>query len=242
MAPIMRHNAALGAGWVLSTNNEMNVLLGNNPYTPHYKTWHLGEQRGMTPDFRAYLDRVHNPNTPRVEMVREAVRNIIARPDIFLLRTANRIRAFWGFDYSVAGSIQQHWTDNGKKPLTAGGKIGVGAIFAAMGGGYVLVMLLAIAGLFLFQKAGAMDGRIAAFMMAIVLAVQFPYMLTHSNACYHTSLLGFFFPFAAVAIEEALAGKSGRWPALLRSKWFWLAAAAFILVQIEYAYWVIAYH
>ena len=41
VGPALRHNAALGAGWTLSTNNELNCLLGNNPFTPHYKpgTW-----------------------------------------------------------------------------------------------------------------------------------------------------------------------------------------------------------
>ncbi len=46
-----------GVGWSLSTNNQINYLLGNNPYTPHYKTWHLGESRAMSPQFRAYLSR-----------------------------------------------------------------------------------------------------------------------------------------------------------------------------------------
>jgi hypothetical protein len=87
-----------------------------------------------------------------------------------------------------------------------------------------------------------MDGRYAAFLIAIVLAGQFPYALTHSNACYHTPLLGFLFPFAAVAIDEARLGKSGPWPTLLRNKWFWFAIVAFIFIQAEYAYWVAAYH
>jgi hypothetical protein len=241
--PVLWHNASLGAGWVLSTNNEMNSLLGNNPYTPHYKTWQLGEVRGFnSAEFHAYMARFLNDHTPRSAMVHEAIRYILERPDIFLLRTANRLRAFWGFDYSIVGEIQKQWTANGKTTLTPGRKLGIVALFAANGGGYCLVMLAAIAGLFLFRKAGAMDGRDAAFLIAVVLAVQFPYALTHSNACYHTPLLGFLFPFAAVAIDEALQGKSGRWPTLLRSKWFWAAVAAFIFIQVEYAYWVAVYH
>jgi hypothetical protein len=241
--PIQHHNYTLKAGWVLSTNNEFNCLVGNNPYTPYYKTWHMSEGRGLNqPEFKAYLDRFSNPQTPRFEMVREAVRNILARPDLFALRTANRIRAFWGFDYSVAGSYLQYRTHNGQTPLSPAGKFGMFALFAAMGGGYVAVMLAAVAGLFLFRKADALDGRIAAFFMAMVLAVQFPYMLTHANACYHTSLLGFFFPFAAVALEQAFLGRNGLWPLLLRNKWFWCSVIVFLLIQVEYAYWVLAYH
>jgi hypothetical protein len=242
-APVLWHNASGGAGWVLSTNNEMNCLLGNNPFTPNYKTWQLGEGRGFdVAAFHAYMARFQNDHTPRSAMVHEAIRYILERPDIFLLRTANRIRAFWGFDYSVIGEIRKQWTANGKTELTRGGKLGVAALFAVNAGGYGLVMLAAIAGLFLFRKTGAMDGRAAAFLLAVVAAVQFPYALTHSNACYHTSLLGFLFPFAAVAIDAARLGTSGPWPTLLRNKWFWAAIVAFILIQVEYAYWVAVYH
>jgi hypothetical protein len=38
--PVAHHNASAGAGWVISTNNEQNLFLGNNPYTPNYTTWH----------------------------------------------------------------------------------------------------------------------------------------------------------------------------------------------------------
>lgn len=241
--PVLWHNASLKAGWVLSVNNEMNCLLGNNPYTPHYKTWQLGEGRGFnSPDFHAYMSKFLNKNTPRSAMVHEAIRYILERPDIFLLRTANRIRAFWGFDYSVVGEIRKLWTDNGKTELTPVGKCGILVLLTLNAGGYCLVMLATIAGLFLLRKANAMNGRDAAFLIAVVLGVQFPYALTHSNACYHTPLLGFLFPFAAVAIDQARFGKSGPWATLLHNKWFWAAIAFFILIQVEYAYWVVVYH
>jgi hypothetical protein len=227
--PVLRHNMALGAGWVLSTNNEWNCLLGNNPYTPCYKTWHLGEVRGMTPEVRAYVSQFQGKGVPRSAMVWEAIRNICRRPDLFALRTTNRVRAFWGADYHATCLLTEI---HGRRALP-------GPLLAEAGG-YCLLMFLVIAGLFFSVRA--MDVRCVWFLIAIVLAYQLPYALTHCNGAYHAAVIGLLFPFAGAALDEAQFGKKGGWPALFRNKWFWIAVAAFIFVQIEYAYWVFLYH
>jgi hypothetical protein len=229
IAPVLRHNASLDAGWVLSVNNELNCLLGNNPYTPHYNTWHLGESRAESPEFQAYLSRFRGKDVPRSAMVYEALRYIAERPDIFLLRTTNRIRAFWGFDYISSAKLK------GKC-----GKAELLAAFAAEGGGYCFVMLLAIGGLFLYRTV--MDAKYAAFLIAVVLAYQLPYALTHCNGSYHFPLLGLIFPFAAVTLDETRRRGIEVWRILRAAKWFWIASVVFILIQLEYAYQVLLYH
>jgi hypothetical protein len=230
VAPVLGHNASLGAGWVLSVNNELNCLLGNNPYTPHYKTWHLGEGRGPAfREYQAYISKFQGKDVPRSAMVHEAIRYVVERPDVFALRTANRFRSFWGFDCIASGSLSQKY-----------GKAATSVSLFAEAGGYCLLMLFVIAGLFL--APGAMDGRCAAFLIAVALAYQLPYALTHCSSAFHASVIGLLFPFAAVALDEARLGKSGGWPGLLRRKGFWLAVAVFLFMQIEYAYWLYRYH
>jgi hypothetical protein len=234
--PCLGHNYSLNAGWVLSVNNEWNCLLGNNPYTPYYKTWHLGETRGAsTPEIQAYLAKFKGKDVPRSAMVQEAIRYVKERPDIFALRTANRIRAYWGFDYLGSSVLMQT-----NKPL--------GALFLLLeASGYCLLMLLVFGSLFMvFGKMSAdssgMAARYAWFLIAMVLAYQFPYALTHAGGSYRFAIMGMLFPLAGLALDEACLGKRGGWPALLRRKGFWIVLGMFSLVQLEYAYWVLAYH
>jgi hypothetical protein len=241
VVPVLRHNACLDGGWVLSVNNEMNCLLGNNPYTPHYNTWYLGEGRGsLQPEFQAYLSSFRGKDIPRSAMAREAIRYVCQRPDIFLLRTVNRIRAFWGFTYIASGKAHAEFKAAGGGNLTVARKAESLALFCAEGGGYFLTICLAIGGLFMFRRG--MDGRYVAFLIVVVLAYQFPYAITHCNGSYHAPLMGFLFPFAALALDEARLGRAGGWPMLMRRKWFWIVIVVFFLMQIEYAYWIYAYH
>ncbi len=41
-------------------------------------------------------------------MMHDAIRYIRERPDIFVLRTANRIRSFWGFNYDSCALCSEH--------------------------------------------------------------------------------------------------------------------------------------
>jgi hypothetical protein len=235
VVPVLRHNASAGAGWFVSTNNERNLFLGNNPYTPNYKTWHWGQHpipESAPPEMKAYFSSFYKAENPRSAMIHETIRYIKERPDIFLLRTLNRIRAFWGFDYEVAGIVEGQWP--------ACGKVGVLAILAAEASAYALVMLLVIAGLFMFSKE--MELRYALFLIAVVLAYQLPYALAFGNGSYHPAVIGFVFPFAAVAIGQARLGRTGGWRQVLASKWFWIAVLGFVLVQLEYAYHVASFH
>lgn len=57
VAPTILHNARTGGGYSLSTNNERNFFLGNNPHTPWYKTSHFAQRTldELPPEIRTYL-------------------------------------------------------------------------------------------------------------------------------------------------------------------------------------------
>ena len=225
LAPVALHNRRHGAGATLSTNNEANFFYGNNPYTPHYKTSHLGQREAsqLDPAVRDYLQRFRNAPDPRAAMRNEALRYIGEHPGITAWRSANRIRAFWGFDYLMARNIQ---LDRG---------LGTGwllALTALEAGGYALVIALAL--VTLLCGAGELRRPAAWTALACVVAYQVPYALAFSAGTYHFPVMGLLFPFAGLAV----AGDPRREPPWLRarsSRALWLALAIFVAIQIEYA-------
>ncbi len=81
LAPVVKHQLDLGAGWCVSSNNEATFFYGNNPYTPHYKTWHLGSHGELgPPGYEAYLATFSGRADKRSAMLREAWRYILRVP------------------------------------------------------------------------------------------------------------------------------------------------------------------
>jgi hypothetical protein len=233
--PPVLHHAFLKEGWVVSTNNEMNVFLGNNPFTPNYKTWHLGGNVAKAlriPGYKDYLASVCNGPNPRSAMVHEALRYIREHPGIFLLRTANRIRAFWGFDHIAAATVRGGWPECGKPTVFL--------CLVVEAGGYCLVMLLVICGFFLASPA-AMAKQNTLLLIAAVLAYQLPYTLSFAYSIYHFPVMGLLFPFAGLSLDKAWRERAAFWPSIKGRKWLWTALGIFVLLQIEYACQVIAY-
>lgn len=221
--PVVRHNVRTGGGFTLSTNNERNLFLGNNPHTPHYKTGHFAQRSldELPPDVQNYLRSFYQSENPRQAMKQAAMNYIREHPGITLLRTANRARAFFGFDYIASRQIQQAfgWSAVAALPL-----------LALEAGGYLLVMTLALAGVFAV-KPFSHEGTW--WLLSLIAAYAGPYCLAFSAGTYHFPMLGLVLPFAGAAVV-ALA--DGRWREILSRRPTWLAWGAFFAVQIEYAW------
>lgn len=223
--PVMAHNAAYGQGWSLSTNNEMNFLMGNNPYTHHYKTSHLAQRRfdQMNPDAAAYFARFLDPGGTREAMREAAIRYVLEHPGITLWRTLSRVRAFWGFDYLMSRSIQN----------ASGGDLAVMLLYLCFeAGGYFLLMLGVISGLLLALRAGEVWPVVV--LIGFVLAYQAPYTLAFSSGAYHFPVMGLLMPIAALNF-------SASWKTLPVHRAgeravFWTATCLLVLIQIEYGY------
>ena len=106
--PVCAHDARCGAGWTVSTNNERNLFLGNNPYTPDYKTSHLGQRSldELEPGTRRYLESFYARVDERAAMQHAAIDYMRRHPARTSLRTLNRATSFWGFDYLASREIQ----------------------------------------------------------------------------------------------------------------------------------------
>jgi 4-amino-4-deoxy-L-arabinose transferase-like glycosyltransferase len=253
VVPVQAHNAGLGAGWTLSTNNERNFFLGNNPYTPNYKTSHLGQRSldELDPDTRSYLSSFYERQNARKAMQAEALGYITRHPLVTAYRTLNRATAFWGFDYLASRIIQEHfeWGKKGLLPL-----------LALEAGSYCAVMVLAIVALFGFRKGRstsipslssvppgktdserpsvpplAFDPFWALWLVLLAVAYELPYMAAFSGGTYHFPVIGLLIPLAAVPLA---AGGPRVWLAQLKGRpWAWVAIAALGLVQAQYAYY-----
>jgi 4-amino-4-deoxy-L-arabinose transferase-like glycosyltransferase len=233
MFPAVRHNHAVGQGWTLSVNNDQNLWLGNNPYTPNYKTYWLGQHDPayFGPVIRDYMLRfVYGSNpTPeqRTRARNEAKRYVLAHPAVTGLRTVNRVRAFWGFPYTISNNIRTDWHKGNAA-------FAVTLFFEA--GGYVLFGLLAIAAAVFARPL--IRGPRAVFLLLLVGAFELPYALDFSGGRWHYPVLGLVAPFAGLGLAWLTADRD-RWRRLLHSRAFLISAAVFLAVQAEYAYFVL---
>jgi 4-amino-4-deoxy-L-arabinose transferase-like glycosyltransferase len=232
--PVMAHNASQHQGWTVSTANEQNFWLGNNRYTPNYKTWHLGQHRAAeyAPEVARELRRFHVGHPSREDrraMLRDAIDFVEAHPAVTALRTANRARAFWGFDYTASGDVQTVFQLSG---------VEVAPLVALEVLGYWLLALLAIVGL--VRGRGSIRGGRALFLAAIVAGFELSYVVAYAAGRWHSPVIGFVVPFAALAVAPP-ADRRQWWRAALTSRAVWILAAVFFVVQLEYAYFVWRY-
>jgi 4-amino-4-deoxy-L-arabinose transferase-like glycosyltransferase len=230
IVPVMYYNATKGAGWTIATNAEINFFAGNNAYTPHYKTSHflMRPLEKLDPTVRLYIHNLLVRDDAREAMTREAMRYIYDHPVIFLWRTLNRIRAFWGFDYTMSRKIQWHY---------GLGLSGLALLLLAEAGGYCLVMLMTLAGMHWAWQEVHSQGRV--LLILLVLGYQLPYALALSTGVYHFPVMGLLIPFAGVGLSHALSEGSSRWALKRVSRKVWLSFALFLLIQLEYGYYAV---
>jgi 4-amino-4-deoxy-L-arabinose transferase-like glycosyltransferase len=230
--PTMLHNARLGGGLAISTNNERNFFLGNNAYTPSYKTSQLADRdaAALGPEAAAYIDAMTRRNdlAARRRMMDEASRYIGQHPLTTFWRTLNRARAFWGFDYIMSRQIQ-NTLDLGMPAFLP--------LLAAEAGGYLLVAAATIAAL-IVMRGEARAGAVA-LLLLLVIGYALPYTIAFSGGTYHFPVVWLVMPFAAVALSRALHERAAL-RLMVGDRRVVLAVALFVILQIEFAYHTLA--
>jgi 4-amino-4-deoxy-L-arabinose transferase-like glycosyltransferase len=230
IAPAVAHNAVNHEGPTISVNNELNVWIGNNPYTPNYRTDYLGQHdlSDFPPSERRYLRHYRYGPDPtraqRSEALNEAERFAGDHPAVTALRTANRVRGFWGFDYTISNLVRTSWGKGYKAE-------GVGLVFEA--GGYFVLALLVIVAL-LFARDVFRPGALW-FLIALIAAFQLPHALVYGAGRWHYPLLGLLAVLAGAGAAWLIKTRD-HWRRLGRSGAFWIATVLFFAIQAEYAY------
>jgi hypothetical protein len=225
--PACAHDARSGAGWTVSTNNERNFFLGNNPYTPDYKTSHLGQRslEELDVETRAYLESFYARPDERSAMQNAAIDYVVHHPARTTLRTINRATSFWGFDYLASREIQnwRGWSAARTLPL-----------LALEGASYLAVAALAIVTLFALRDAGRPEWRW--WLVALALGYELPYAVAFSGGTYHFPVVPLLVPLAAIAATRPVHA----WRSLRRTRGAWVALGVFMAIEAQYAYFAIA--
>jgi hypothetical protein len=213
--------------------NSQNLFFGNNASTPLYRTWWLGSHKagepGVPDEFSALLRSIQQQPLPVQESrYRQlALDHIRARPDLFVVRSLSRLRAFFALDtYSGAMAIKDY-----RLPPALG--YAAIAVEAAI---YGVVMVLALVCIANSARFGLLGSELV-ILLGIALLYALPYWLAFSHPGYRfpvLPLLGALAAIPAVALLErsqplaGLLGSPGRRAILLA------ALLGLLLIQVEW--------
>lgn len=217
----------------INSSNAMNFYLGNNEFTPLYRTWWFGShssgQDGVSSLFSEREKWLRSiPTSLRTRMYYDlALKHILSRPDLFLLRTINRFRCYFAFD-SNFGTIALKRLKLGL-PMAAG-ILGLDALC------YCFIFLGAI--LYLFgQGSSSLAKSQTETILIIALAYAAPYWISFAHPSYHLPIVPLFTVFSAVFgarfIEERSQGTENP-PALRKNIKLWIALLLFLYIQLEW--------
>ncbi len=220
---------------MINFSSTQNVFLGNNAYTPLYRTWWFathGEDESQLPEgYRAMNSEIaHLPWYQQNDLYRRmAFESIVSRPDLFAIRTFNRMRAYFAFD-SYTGSLLLNRYYTGRK-----------LAFAAIvldGTLYILLALCAL--LFLFTvSSGSERFRPTLTIAGMILIYAGPYFFSVAHPIYHFPIVPLLGLLAAALwcdildgrtrLDRTILGHGGKRIATT------LAIALFAYIQVEYA-------
>ena len=219
----------------INNANWENFYLGNNPQTPLYKTWPEGQAESGFP--KETLEQVRYvrslPPADQSRVYRKtAFEHILARPDLFLLRTLNRARAYFGFPIHHAEPLEKYLPTGAPRRLVG---MAISIMDAAF---YWPIMALAI--LFVFSPADPRarpDCLIP--ILGAVLVYALPYWISFSQPRFNFPVVPLFGVLAAGFVESLLQ-KGDEHPlaqvySVVRQNRGALAALAlFFYIQIEW--------
>ena len=217
--------------------NSLNFFIGNNTYTPLYKTWWFGSHSagtGGVPAAYTELQReiTAQPPAERERLYRsEALKHIAARPDLFVLRTLNRVRVYFALDSSTVGWMRLYGLVETPAAIAI---MAVEAVFyLAFLAGAVLAFLAPP------SNAGGRERQVVAAIAGLLYAL--PYFVAFSHPTYHFPVVILALSLAAGFVDrvarEPEPGTFARlWAAPGRRRWLLVAAALLVLVQLE---WVV---
>lgn len=221
----------LSGQWKINNSNGYNLYYGNNPWTPLYRTWYFGSHAKLQtdeirqfPEYEKVLRQALNlPATERGKALQKrAVEYVKHRPDLFLLRTVNRVRCFWGFDTFTAAHLHE------SRPGVRRWFPEVAALDAAC--------YLSIAGFAFFWIAAAPSSFWRRWetwlLMGTVLLYALPYWVSMSHPTYHFPVM------APLAVLGVLAYQVARCSEVENRTRGWIALAALLLIQLEWAFYL----
>lgn len=208
---------------------------GNNPLTPLYRTWPEGLAEVGFPDelkktLREVRSRLPEEREPWYRAM--ALRYIASRPDLFLLRTFNRFRAYFGFPIHVGEPVIQRFHVSQARSLIGLGLTLLDACF------YWPIMTLAILFLFNFPNSILKTDYLVA-MLGTALLYAMPYWVSMSQPRYNFPVVPLFAVLAVLFIDSWVErSRAEVFEPLLhsvkRKRALLFVLAFFVYIQIEW--------
>jgi 4-amino-4-deoxy-L-arabinose transferase-like glycosyltransferase len=205
-------SAVLVCGWLVKAHDmtgrfvmvndasTANFFFGNNPYTPLYKTWWFGSHGdgtyGVPAEYTAlYRSIQKEPKDLQNQTYRRiAVRHILSRPDLFIIRSLNRMCAYFAFDTTTGTFPRLFYGTSTKMSLAL---IGLDALF------YCAILLGCVLFLFTYVKRITTPGDVR-FVLLVVLLYSLPYWFSFSHPTYHFPIVPLLGVFAAAFVVRCV--------------------------------------
>lgn len=239
----------------INNANSQNIFYGNNPYTPLYRTWWYGSHKEpgeMAPEFAELLHSIHKVSLKERDAlyVKTAMDHIRDRPDLFLLRTVNRVRVFVGFDTFTSAQVAKRSKLLGAAVLAADASLYLLAtVLALLFPAVVLSRAKGWAGLMKSAgeapvgeadvKAWGEERKQSIYMLLLVsFLYAFPYFFAFSHPTFHvpvTALVGMIGATAGVAFLETGFGEIWRGLTPRARLWTVVALLGYLAIQVEWA-------
>ena len=221
--------------------NVRNLYLGNNPYTPLYRTWwfgsHLGGEPGVPPAFSAALQRIKDqPPVEQTPLFRQAaLDHILDRPDLFLVRTFSRIRVYFAFDSFTGGVFVKAY---------GFGKLGGAGLLAIEAICFTALLSLGVLNWVLLPTLSQEANRIRWLLTLCILVYAAPYWVAFAHPRFHVPIVPLLALLGMQFLDTWRHTPPGTTRALLRASrrrtaTLILALAFVLYIQAEWA-WVMS--
>jgi len=209
--------------------NSYNLFVGNSETTPLYRTWMFASEKDLrTEAFNAQLNFIESqPLSEQDSLYRDVViEHVLERPDLFIIRTLNRTRAYFGFDtFSGTRLIAE-----GIVPTIVGlGVIAVDGLF------YLFVMIPAVVYIAAYWNRWGMIP--ASLIGSVILLYSAPYFVAFAHSTYHFPVTPLFAVFGAALLDKLRTLEHRQEViAAIRERRILVAIATigFIFIQIEW--------
>ncbi len=233
---VLKAHSITGRFVMINESNWQNFFLGNNPYTPLYRTWPEGQAEvGFPSGLTEMVQAIESKPPAARDRLYEAVslKYIVSRPDLFLLRTLNRMRAYYGFPIHHAEPLAGYFHLNRGRELIALELTIVDVCF------YWPIMVLAIVFLFSF-KGSLLETDYAVMILGAGVIYAVPYWVSFSQPRFNFPVVPLFAVFAAMFVDSLLEKPQLNifQPIILsvgRKRAMLLVLALFFYAQIEWA-------
>jgi 4-amino-4-deoxy-L-arabinose transferase-like glycosyltransferase len=214
----------------INTANSVNFYLGNNPYTPIYRTWWLGSHHSPPEAPIAFVQQRArimelDATAQEAEFSRLAQEHIREHPGLFLLRSLNRICTYFAFDTLTGAYLIGNYGI--PKPLG----------FVTIAVDAFIYILIAIGSILYFTVPRYKEASTAAFLLlGVVLLYALPYFFAFSHPSYHYPIEPLLMILSSGFFVHLVTGKSVSLRSIVthRSALTTAAVVVFSFIQVEF--------